>query len=238
MMAVVRRLQSGGKGDRAQRGFTDQGISNILLGCAKLGLQDGEAVQLLAAASGVAGGRMKEQAIANSVWALGKLLGGGGDTVFQAASPAVAGRKCSTATAISISRLLQEIQRRFGKVQQEQQEHHSPFRPKRPAFIAAPVFTSQELSNMLYCMALLQPYISAAVKSGLAGENATLCLTAAAQALAEECIRQSFQGFKPQNLANATWALAKMSHADQGLFAAAVAAAQRPGFAAAALPMT
>ncbi len=57
--AVVRRLQGGREGDEAD-GFNTQEVSNMLLTCAKLGVEDGEAVQLLAAAAGAAAGRMKE----------------------------------------------------------------------------------------------------------------------------------------------------------------------------------
>ncbi len=238
--AVIRRLQCGREAGEATGGFTDQGISNMLLGCAKLGVEDGEAVQLLAAAAGETAGRMNSQDNANNLWALGKLLGAGGVAAIGLATPDATGGSACTATALSITPLLQEVRQRLSKGQQQQR--FSPPGPKRLAVVAAhmaaPAFTSQHLSNMLYGMALLQPYIDAAVQSGHAGANtADTCLTAAAKALAEECRRRSFQGFERQELANAAWALAKMGHADQDWFAAAVAAAQRPAFAAAALPM-
>ncbi|PNH03574.1 hypothetical protein TSOC_010352 [Tetrabaena socialis] len=48
--------------------------------------------------------------------------------------------------------------------------------------------------------------------------------------LAAECKAQRFAGFKPQELSNSVWALAKMGYeGDQEWFAAAAAAAGRPG---------
>ncbi len=229
--AVVHRLRGGRSGAEVPGAFKPQEVSNMLLGCAKLGMEDGEAVQLLAAAAGKMAGRMESQGLANSVWALGKLLGvgdGGGGISLPSTAPSRGAGGDGTA-ALAVAQLLREVQRRLG-----------PSRPKDGT--AEHAFTSQFLSNLLYGMALLQPYMDTLpqAQGGIAGRPGGPSVTsfaAATHALAGECVRRSFRGFKPQEIANTTWALAKLDHADQGWFAAAAAAAQRPAFAGAALPM-
>ncbi len=227
--AVVQRLRVGQRAREEVAGvFKPQHLSNMLLGCAKVGVEDGEAVQLLAAAAGVAAGRMTGQGLANSVWALGKLLGGG--DVGCLASPSLgAGGEAGGTAALAVTQLLSEVQRRLG-----------PSAPKNGT--AEHALEGQHLSNLLYGMALLQPYMDTMTPAqggmqGSPGGQAVTSFAAATHALAGECVRRSFRGFEPQHLANATWALAKMGHADQGWFAAAVAAAQRPAFSGPALPM-
>ncbi len=228
MSAIAQRLRGGRTGEEVAAVLKPQQVSNILLGCAKLKVEGGEAVQLLAAAAGAVAGRMTGQGLANSVWALGKLLGagqGGGSGIPTSSAPgrlSASGGGCAT-TANAVVQLLQEVPRRL-----------------RRNGAAAPVFTCQALSNTLYGMALLQSYILKAAGTAMEGSIRTAwsaALTAATEALAGECEGRSFEGFKPQEVANATWALAQLGHSDQGWFTAAVAAAQRPAFASAAVPM-
>ncbi|KAG2497923.1 hypothetical protein HYH03_004186 [Edaphochlamys debaryana] len=72
-------------------------------------------------------------------------------------------------------------------------------------------FKPQELSNMLYACAKL-------------GFTAPALVEPLSAAAGRAAIRM-----KPQELANSAWALAKMGHTDQGWYAGAVAAAERPG---------
>ncbi len=227
--AAVRRLR-GWRAEEETAGGV-QGISNVLLGCAKLGVEDGEAVQLLAAAAGAVARRMTEQGLANSVWALGKLLGAGGGGGIGVPTPpaprhstaAAAAGSSAAAVCNAVMELLQEVQRRL-----------------RRDGAAAPVFSGQSLSITLYGMALLQPYILRAAETAQEKspkDEWAAGLTAVAAALAGECERRSFGGFVPQDIANATWALARLGHTYQGWFAAAVAAAQRPAFVSTAIPM-
>ncbi|KAG2423578.1 hypothetical protein HXX76_015217 [Chlamydomonas incerta] len=97
----------------------------------------------------------------------------------------------------------------------------------------AGAFKPQELSNILIALAGLQ----------LGGDQAALVA-----AVAVECARRDFAGFKPQDISNSAWALAKMGYgvcstplatkqqqSQQQWYAAAVAAAQRPGVMAGAI---
>ncbi|PNH03026.1 hypothetical protein TSOC_010950 [Tetrabaena socialis] len=78
-------------------------------------------------------------------------------------------------------------------------------------------FKPQELSSILYALALLQPEQGHQWK-------------AAVNLLAGECKRREFAGFSARGLSNSAWALEKLGYrSDQGLFGAAVAAAVRPG---------
>ncbi len=240
LSVVVQRL-CGERAGEAAKSFIPQHFSNMLLGCAKLGVEDGEAVQLLAAAAGAAAGRMTEQHLSNSVWALGKLLGG--SDVDGLSSPSRGAGGGDMTAALAVTQLLQEVQRRLGP------SRHTSATPKDGK--AEHGFKGPHLSNLLYGMALLQPYMDTVppAQGGVKGSPAETVgpavtafanvspFAAAANALAGEYVRQSFWGFKPQELANATWALAKMRHEDQGWFAAAVAAAQRPAFVSTAIPM-
>ncbi|PNH01626.1 hypothetical protein TSOC_012471 [Tetrabaena socialis] len=81
---------------------------------------------------------------------------------------------------------------------------------------AAGRMKEQELANSLYALAVL-------------GCNDPAYAPAVLQ-LAAECKRRNFTGFAAQGVANSAWALGKLGHSsDQGWFAAAVAAAMRPG---------
>ncbi len=72
---VMRRLrQQAASGKEA---FVPQGLSNILWAFAKLRYPRPELLTLLANAAGGAAGRMAEQALSNSVWALGRLVEAG-----------------------------------------------------------------------------------------------------------------------------------------------------------------
>ncbi|PNH12698.1 hypothetical protein TSOC_000340, partial [Tetrabaena socialis] len=66
--------QAVGKGRfRGGGSFNEQDLSNMLLGCSKLGLTDPGLLRPLAAAAGRAAGRMTEQALANSLYSLAVL---------------------------------------------------------------------------------------------------------------------------------------------------------------------
>ncbi|PNH01625.1 hypothetical protein TSOC_012476, partial [Tetrabaena socialis] len=76
---VSRRLAGGlhvaGSSEKEGGGdwFIPQHLSNILLGCAKLGYTDASLLRRLAAAAGQAAGRMEEQGLTNSLYALAVL---------------------------------------------------------------------------------------------------------------------------------------------------------------------
>ncbi len=270
--AVVRRLRGGRTGKDSSGGFSVQGISNMLLGCAKLGVEDGEAVQLLAAAAGAAAPRMTGQGLANSVWALGKLLEdattpasspcGDDDGAWAASDPSGrvntvhTVRGCGMGAAVAVMALAGEVVQRLHPQQGEQQEQQHHYQQQQRRVWRPPgqagqdhgaQFSPQELSNLLYGMALMQPYMEAmqpilgsmpttSNRSNTATATTDRPLAAAVEALAGAFVQRSFRGFKPQELSNATWALAKMGHADQGWFAAAVAAAQLQEFTTTAVP--
>ncbi|PNW72743.1 hypothetical protein CHLRE_15g638304v5 [Chlamydomonas reinhardtii] len=95
----------------------------------------------------------------------------------------------------------------------------------------AEAFKLQGLSNILLALEGLK----------LRGKQSRLL----AAAVAAECVRRGFAGFKPQHLSNSAWALAKMGYGagatlhaaeQRHWYAAAVAAAQRPGVMAGAKP--
>ncbi|PNW72746.1 hypothetical protein CHLRE_15g638050v5 [Chlamydomonas reinhardtii] len=95
----------------------------------------------------------------------------------------------------------------------------------------AAVFIPQHLSNILLALEGLQ----------LGGKQSELL----AAAVAAEGVRRNFAGFNPQALSNSAWALAKMGYGagatpkameQSPWYAAAVAAAQRPGVMASAKP--
>ncbi len=236
--AVVLQLRGGRAENEVAGLFEPQALSNMLLGCAKLGVEDGEAVQLLAAAAGAVAGGMTGQGLANSVWALGKLLGDGEDAeagTRSASAPLAAASAGCAGTVRATLELVREVQRRLSPTL-------SGRTSSQDVAAGAAAFTSQALANLLYGMALLRPYIASLqlADSDVQGTHvgpAVTALAAASEALAEECHRRSFRSFVPQALANATWALAKLGHTDQGWFAAAAAAAQRPAFTGFAAPI-
>ncbi|PNW72732.1 hypothetical protein CHLRE_15g638700v5 [Chlamydomonas reinhardtii] len=95
----------------------------------------------------------------------------------------------------------------------------------------AEAFKPQGLSNILLALEGLQ----------LRGKQSELL----ASAVAAEGVRRGFAGFEPQHLSNSAWALAKMGYGvgatpqameQSPWYAAAVAAAQRPGVMAGAKP--
>ncbi|PNH02426.1 hypothetical protein TSOC_011602 [Tetrabaena socialis] len=138
-------------------GFIPQGLSNMLLGCSKLGYADLALLRPLADAAGQAAGRH---------------------------APAV---ECLAA-----------------EVQQRLQRQPNAFAP-------------QNLSNILYALALLQP------------ERGPQW-SAVVELLAAECRRREFAGFSAQDISMSAWALEKLGYRnDQGWFAAAVAGAVQPG---------
>ncbi|PNH02195.1 hypothetical protein TSOC_011857 [Tetrabaena socialis] len=166
--------QEGGGG-----GFIPQHLSNMLLGCSKLGYADPALLRPLSDAAGQAARRMEEQHLANSLHSLGVL-----GCVGPAYAPAV-------------ERLAAEVQQRL-------QRQPDAFKP-------------QNLSNILYALALLQPE---------RGHR----WSAVVDLLAAECKRREFAGFTAQGLSNSAWALEMLGYgSDQGWFTAAVAAAVRPG---------
>ncbi|PNH06559.1 hypothetical protein TSOC_007068 [Tetrabaena socialis] len=226
---VVRRLPCGPQrvGSLGREGgggmFIPQALSNMLLGCSKLGYADPDLLRPLAAAAGQAAVRMEEQALANSLYSLA-VLGCAGATytpavqclmvevqqrlqrqpdVFnpQALSNilyALAALGCAGAAyAPAVQCLTVEVQQRL------------QWQPD--------VFKPQHLSNMLYALAVLgckDPAYAPVV------------------ALAAECKRRSFAGFKPQDLSISAWALARMGYgSDQAWFESAVAAAVQLGVA-------
>ncbi|PNH02652.1 hypothetical protein TSOC_011356 [Tetrabaena socialis] len=190
--------QEGGGG-----GFIPQALSNMLLGCAKLGYSDPALLRPLTAAAGQAARRMNEQALANSLYALGVL--GCKDPAYAAA----------------VQFLAEEIQQRL-------QQQPSCFKPqalsnilyalallgcKDPAYAPAVqclaeevqqrlqqqpgTFNSQNLSNILYALALLGC-------KGPAYAPAVQCLAAEVQ----QRLQQQPGGFKSQGLSNVLYALA------------------------------
>eukprot|EP00198_Chlamydomonas_reinhardtii_P002859 XP_001692195.1 predicted protein of CLR family [Chlamydomonas reinhardtii] len=95
----------------------------------------------------------------------------------------------------------------------------------------AEAFKPQDLSNILLALEGLQ----------LRGKQSELL----ASAVAAACVRRGFAGFEPQHLSNSAWALAKMGYGagatsqatqQSHWYAAAAAAAQRPGVMAGAKP--
>ncbi|PNH05550.1 hypothetical protein TSOC_008183 [Tetrabaena socialis] len=180
---VVRRLPGGpgAAGSWGQQegrgGFIPQALSNMLLGCSKLGYADPALLRPLADAAGVAARRSNEQDFANSLYALGVL-----GCIGPGYAPAV---ECLTL----------EVQQRLQ--------------------LQPDAFRSQELSNILYALALLQPE---------RGHH----WGALVELLAAECKWRGFIDFSAQSVSNSAWALEKLGYRDQDWFSAAVAAAVRP----------
>ncbi|GFR41293.1 hypothetical protein Agub_g1968 [Astrephomene gubernaculifera] len=155
--------------------FIPQELSNMLLGCAKLGFSDPNLVHSLATALVDSSQRTNEQDVANALYAL---------AVLGCTGPK---------TTLAMTQLFAEVQRRL---------HITPTR-----------FVPQDLSNLLWALERLRPE----------GQEALM------EALAAECRRRQFAGFKPQELSNAAWALARMGFSDQGWYEALVAAVMAPG---------
>ncbi|GFR50078.1 hypothetical protein Agub_g12222, partial [Astrephomene gubernaculifera] len=153
--------------------FVPQALSNMLLGCAKLGFSQPELVQSMAAALAGSSQRVAEQQLANALYALAAL-------------------GCSGAGFTSATKqLFDEVRWRL---------HSTPGH-----------FIPQHLSNLLWALERLRP----------GGQQEALLQ----EALAAECRRRLFAGFKPQELGNAAWALARMGFSEQDWYEAAVAAA-------------
>ncbi|PNH12701.1 hypothetical protein TSOC_000343 [Tetrabaena socialis] len=179
--------------------FTPQHLSNMLLGCSKLGLTDPDLLRPLAAAAGRAAGRMIEQALANSLYALAVL-----DCKGPAYAPAV---RCLT----------MEVQQRLQRLPDVFNPQHlsnmlyalAELGFKDPAY--APVvalaaeckrrgfagFNAQGLSNSAWALAKMgcdsdqawfESAVAAAVQLGIAGV------------------------FAPQAVANFWYALALVRH--------------------------
>ncbi|KAG2497862.1 hypothetical protein HYH03_004128 [Edaphochlamys debaryana] len=163
---------AGGSGGWRGR-FKDQELSNMLLGCAKLGWRSKLLLRRLAAATGRAAPHMASQGIANSLYSLGVLgcTGPSYDTVLRQLIEALNG---------SLAR-------------------------------APDSWAPQGLSMSLWALEKLRP-----------GEA-----QAATEAIAAECSRRRYEGFKPVELCTAVWALAKLGCQHQGYVAAAVEAALR-----------
>ncbi|PNH09525.1 hypothetical protein TSOC_003850 [Tetrabaena socialis] len=203
-------------------GYTAQAVSNMLLGCSKLGYSDPALLHPLAAAAGQAAGRMNEQALANSLYALGVL--GCKDPAYAPAVQCLAAevqQRLQQQPDVFIPQALSNIlyalallgckdsayapavQCLAAEVQKRLQRQPGAFKP-------------QGLSNVLYALALLQPEC---------GRQ----WSAVVELLAVECKQHSFAGFSAQGVSNSAWALEKLGYrSDQGLFAAAVVAAARP----------
>ncbi|PNH01278.1 hypothetical protein TSOC_012847 [Tetrabaena socialis] len=231
---VVRRLPCGPRrvGSLGQQGgggmFIPQALSNMLLGCSKLGYADPDLLQPLATAAGQAAARMDELHLATSLYALA-VLGCAG----AAYAPAV---QCLTV-----------------EVQQRLQRQPDAFEPqvlssmlyalavlgcKGPPYAPAvyrltvevqqrlqrqpDAFEPQALSNMLYALAVL----------GCKGPAFALAVQRLTVEVQQRLQRQP-DAFKPQDLSNVLYALAELGFKDPA-YAPVVALAaecERRGFA-------
>ncbi len=258
LLACARLLPHVGIGDPApllhhlidclvqrQEKATSQEIANSLYALGRLHERCGhtplpEHLQGLAAGvlerlSGQAVGRSERlrftpQAMSNMLWACAKLRYAHPELLGRLAGAAAeaAGRMNGQDlgnTLWALGRLVEAgcldgssgvpgVQRLAEEAQQRAQQRRS-------------VFEEQELANMLLGLAYLQ--------SGSA--FGTYELTAAVEALAAECrVVAGRQRFRPQGLANAAWALAKLGYGGQAWYAACAEAALQPAFCTTTVP--
>ncbi len=105
-LAGVRQRLSVGGGVQPER-LSPEALSNVLWACAKLRYADPKLLTRLAEAAGAAAGRMKEQELRNTVWALGRLVeagcldGSGGVPGVQRLAEEVQRRGAFTPQALS-----------------------------------------------------------------------------------------------------------------------------------------
>ncbi len=216
---VVRRLEAGAGQQQQQqqqgdgRGwFKSQEVSNMLLGCAKLAVDDPQLVVALAEAAGRAARRMQMQELANSVWALGKLN----------QLPA-----CASAAAPAVTTAVEHVAR---EVTDRLKLNAAAFNAQNLTNLLYGFAVLQQPASSTGTV----PAAGAGMAGGEGPAAATPRVGEAARALAAECLRRRFRSFNPQDVSNAAWAVAKLQHTDQQWYAAAVAAAQWPTFARAA----
>ncbi|PNH04316.1 hypothetical protein TSOC_009527 [Tetrabaena socialis] len=184
--------------------FIPKALSNMLLGCSKLGYADPDLLQPLAAAAGQAAVRMEEQGLANSLYSLAVLRCAG-----------------SAAYAPAVQCLTVEVQQRLQRQPDAFKPQHlsnilyalSVLDCKGPAYAPAvqcltvevqqrlqrqpDAFEPQSLSNMLYALAVLgckDPAYAPAVQ----------CLTVEVQ----QGLQWQPDAFEPQALSNILYALA------------------------------
>ncbi|PNW72725.1 hypothetical protein CHLRE_15g639000v5 [Chlamydomonas reinhardtii] len=228
---------------RAARGhgFEPQHVSNSFWACAKLGYRDSDLLRPLAEAAAALAPDMNAQGLANSLWAL-EVLGCTG-SAFRAGLEALYGaalrrlRAPKDAAAFipqHLSNILLALEGlQLGGKQSEllaaAVAAECVRRLRAPK--EAEAFIPQHLSNILLALQGLQ----------LRGKPSELL----ADAVAAEGVQRGFAGFKPQELSNSAWALAKMGYGagatpqaieQSHWYAAAVAAAQLPGVMAGAKP--
>ncbi|KAG2497834.1 hypothetical protein HYH03_004104 [Edaphochlamys debaryana] len=213
---LPRLLEASAEGLLAMRVTRTQHCSNVLLACARLRYKNAALMHHLTARLVELGPEAKPQELANSLYALGELAEDVGHAPrpqdLQGLARAVADRLSQDAAAFKPQELSNML---LGCAKLGYTAPSLLHSLVAAADGAAPRMKPQHLANSLYSLALLQPSISA--HGG------------AAEALAEECKRRRFSGFKPQELSNPAWALATMGYADQGWYAAVAEAAGRPG---------
>ncbi|PNG99483.1 hypothetical protein TSOC_014737, partial [Tetrabaena socialis] len=158
---VLRRLNGGlgggggvGPGGSGGR-FTPQELSNMLLGCTKLGYTDAGLLQPLAIAAGQATGRMKEQELANSLYALAVL--GCNDPAYAPAVLQLAAEcKWRNFTGFKPQELSNSVwaQAKMGRNSDQGWFAAAVAVAMRPGVLEE--FNAQELSNLCYGLALVR----------------------------------------------------------------------------------
>ncbi|KAG2497864.1 hypothetical protein HYH03_004130 [Edaphochlamys debaryana] len=204
-------LGASAEGLLATRSLLPQTCSNILLACARLKWGNNALLTHLTACLAEARPRAECQALANSLYAIGELAEDVGHKP----------------RAEDLRDLAEEVvQRLSGDDQGGRAAGQKEFKP-------------QELTNMLLGCAKLvctDPRFLRALVGADSLQPTVRTRGGAVEALAEECKRRRFSGFTAQGLANAAWALAKMGYDEQGLYAAAAEAAERPRAMQGAVP--
>eukprot|EP00198_Chlamydomonas_reinhardtii_P014293 XP_001703630.1 predicted protein of CLR family [Chlamydomonas reinhardtii] len=222
-------------------GFNAQNVSNSLWACAKLGYRDSDLLLPLVEAAAALARGMNAQDVANSLWAL-EVLGCTGPA-FRAGLETLCGaalrqlRTPKEAEAFKpqhLSNILLALEGlQLGGKQSELLAAAVAAECVRRlrTLKEAEAFIPQHLSNILLALEGLQ----------LRGKQSELL----ASAVATEGVRRGFARFESQALSNSAWALAKMGYGagspseameQRQWYAAAVAAAQRPGVMASAKP--
>ncbi|PNH03577.1 hypothetical protein TSOC_010351 [Tetrabaena socialis] len=205
-----------------------QECSNVLLACARLAQLRSIPTDLLHHLTACLPTRRDVndgQHLANGLYALGELFDDCGHTPrpqdLQRLAEAVAERlACGAGVRRFIPQELSNMLLGCSKLGHDDPALLLPLASElQQQLLQQPdAFSQQALSNSLYALGVL---------GCVAPEYGPVVAV-----LAAECKRRRFAGFKPQELSNSVWALAKLGcQNDQGLFAAAVAAAVQPDVA-------